>query len=129
VLALGIAGGAITGEQANPLIDVNVGVAVGSICGVVISYPYGCAWGATTAGRWLRADGNGGGAYVGAYIGLLAAVPVALTGTGAVIAPLLPPAGAVIGYNTGAPNSLGARLGLDRRRCYAFDCRLMTVRF
>jgi hypothetical protein len=129
---------------------------LGAIGGVAIGYPLGCGLGTTVVGRATHADGNTSGAYAGAYIGLVTAIPVAaVAGTVAsagggsgggpaaaviCVATLLPAIGAAIGYNTGGPNSLGARLappsmahrtrlGPERQRYSAFDCRLVTVRF
>ncbi len=117
---------------------------LGAICGVAIGYPLGCGLGTTLAGEALHAEGNTGGAYSGAYLGLLAAViPIAATDASELyavgIAALFPPALAVIGYNTGG-SDFGARLapptmayrtrrGPDRQMYSAFDCRFVTVRF
>jgi hypothetical protein len=68
---------------------------ISGAAGAAVGYPLGCGLGTILVGRATHADGNTGGAYAGAYIGMVVAVPVALSGVGAVIAPLLPPAGAV----------------------------------
>jgi hypothetical protein len=150
-LAGGFAGLAIWGPGDDPW-PVSMGFWIGEAGGFVLGYPCGCALGTTTVGSWLKCKGNTGGAYAGAYLVLLAAIPLALAGRGAfgplyAIPPVLlfAPAGAVIGYNRGvqrtsSPSSLGARLapptiayrtrlGPDRKTYSAFDCRLVTVRF
>jgi len=125
------------------------GFIIGGAAGVALGYPLGCGLGTTIAGRALRADGNTGAAYGGAYAGLtLGALAGLVARRWDVAVPamvVLSPAGAVIVYNTGVPgtssqNQFGARLaqptlalrtrvGPDRQRYSAFDCRLVTVRF
>jgi hypothetical protein len=161
-VVLGVAGAALA-SAASPYDDWAGlgGLVIGGATGVAVGYPLGCGLGATLVGRATHADGNTGGAYAGAYLGLLAVLPAyvliaATVSVGRVAVPhpeaavgcvaaLLPPIGAVIGYNTGvrgksSQSSLGARLapptlaystrlGPDRQRYSAFDCRLVTVRF
>jgi len=150
-LAGGFAGLAIWGPGDDPW-PVSMGFGFGAVGGFVLGYPCGCALGTTTVGSWLKCKGNTGGAYAGAYLVLLAAIPLALAGRGAfgplyAIPPvlLLAPAGAVIGYNTGVQrtssrSSLGARLappslafcvrpGSGEQTYSAFDCRFVAVRF
>jgi hypothetical protein len=144
--ALGFAGWYLGGWTSGILAGLGV------IGGIAVGYPIGCGLGTALVGRATHTNGNSGGAYAGAYIGLLAAIPVvamagtveaAAGGSGGVttcVAALLPAVGAVIGYNTDVPSSYGARLapptlaystrfGPERRRYSVFDCRFVTVRF
>ena len=125
------------------------GFIIGGATGVALGYPLGCGLGTTLAGGALDAEGNTGAAYGGAYAGIALGVLAGLVSRSwevcLLTAGVLPPAGAVIGYNMGvrrtsSPSSLGARLapptlayrarlGPDRQRYAAFDCRLVTVRF
>jgi hypothetical protein len=148
------AGGALVGGA---LVGAGSGYALGLagwyLGGVAIGYPCGCALGTTTVSSWLNLDGNTGAAYGGAYAGMAAGMAMGvLVGlvsrrwdVGLLAVGVLPPAGAVVGYNRGLPGTdsrrpSGARLapptlayrtrlGPDRQRYSAFDCRLVTVRF
>jgi hypothetical protein len=154
-VVLGVAGGALLSshDAAGEDWGARLGAVLGGALGVVLGYPSGCGLGTTIVGKALRADGNSGAAYGGAYagmaagmtVGVLAGLVTARWEAGLLAAGVLPPAGAVIGYNTGAPrndaqSSLGARLappmlayrtrlGPERQRYLSFDCRLVTVRF
>ena len=141
-VALGVAGAAHnSGAQ--------IGAFFGAATGAALGYPLGCGLGTTIAGGALHAKGNTGAAYGGAYAGIALGVLAGLVsgnwGVGLLTVGVLPPAGAVIGYNRGAPRSesgtpFGARLALPtvalctglgpkRQRYSALDCRLVTVRF
>jgi TM2 domain-containing membrane protein YozV len=103
--------------------------------------------------NFVAPHGDGGSAILGFYAGVLASLPAMLligqatNSALALISPLvlLPPAGAVIGYNLSRPKDGGrfsfnsrlepSRLGIrqerlpDRSELTVYDARLVTVRF
>ncbi|MCX6841475.1 MAG: hypothetical protein NTX53_04215 [candidate division WOR-3 bacterium] len=147
---LGFAG-AVVASSANPYDDWAGlgGLVIGGAAGAALGYPFGCGLGTTLAGGALDAEGNAVAAYGSAYAGLaLGALAGLATRRWEVAIPamvMLPPAGAVIGYNLGATrnghqSSFGARVspptvafsirsGRDQQRHFGFDCRLVAVRF
>ena len=145
---LGLAGYALFNNPRGDQMWGEIGAIYGFVAGAALGYPTGCGLGTTVAGRALSADGNTGGAYGGAFLGMgLGAlalfiprsynVPVALVAMGT-----LSPAGAVIGYNIGASreSSFSARVSLPavafrlrssrgRQSYTVVDGRLVTMRF
>jgi hypothetical protein len=141
-LALGIAGSYLAKTLSpNDEMPGLGGFVIGTASGIALGYPCGCVLGTQTVSGWQDCEGNAGRAYAGAYLGMLIAIPVVLLSPpgGAVVAAVLSPAGAVIGYNTGerpvstrlAPPALAVctRPGPGQQTHRAFDCRLLTVSF
>ena len=124
------------------------GFIIGGAAGVALGYPLGCGLGTTLAGGALDAEGNTGAAYGGAYAGIALGVLAGLVSRSwevcLLTAGVLPPAGAVIGYNIGATRNghlssfgdhlappavaFGIRSYRARQRQASFVCRLLTLR-
>jgi len=116
--------------------------------GAVVGYAAGCPLGTCGAGALLGQTGRFLPALLGSTAGMAAAVGVALLGADdafLVSAAVLPPAGAVIGYNLSRPKTADEGSFLDRFElpvssierargdegnvCMAVSIRLATVRF
>ena len=146
-VALGLVGFALT-YSPRSISDFNGwGGYLGALAGAALGYPAGCGLGTTMAGGALHVEGNTGGAYGGAFLGMgLGALgffaPRAEVGLAAM--GVLAPAGAVIGYTIGATRewqgpSFGSRVlppavgfsmrsGPDRQAFAVVDCRLFMLR-
>jgi hypothetical protein len=94
---------------------IQEGALLGAEVGIGIGFPTGCGLGTALAGRALRAEGNIGGAFGGAYLGMgLGVLGLFIPNkpeVGFLAMGVLAPAGAVIGYNLGATGETGPSFG------------------
>jgi hypothetical protein len=121
---IGLSFGAITGGSINDLIspppDLPFGeyVPVGGIIGAGLGYSAGCALGTSLVGSWFSQTGSFWSSLLGANVGLLPGCLLILagiatnnntiSGIGAVGLFVLPPLGAIIGYNLSGRGDRGS---------------------